>query len=69
MRDGMEDNDDFSIASNDDYINEITEAMHLGDFLSGDFDFDIKFMLDEPTTKNQYGDAGSVQTFKSTCVT
>jgi hypothetical protein len=54
---------------NDDYLKSICHTLNVeGDQGSNGFEFDINFIIDEaPQPKNQYGDTGSVKTFRSAC--
>jgi hypothetical protein len=66
------DDDEFSIDSNDSYVATLTAALNIGDTAVNDtggvFNFDLNFVLnDEIMPKNQYGDHGSVQTFRASC--
>jgi hypothetical protein len=63
------DQDESSIESDtaNEFVQELTENLHLTD-TSNTFDLDLTFVLDEeahPT--NQYGDTGSVRSFRSSC--
>jgi hypothetical protein len=65
------DDDNFSIDSNDSYVNNLTAALNLGDMeettQGGVFNFDIDFVFDDIAPPNQYGDNGSVKTFRDVC--
>jgi hypothetical protein len=67
------DDDESSIESEEDndFVIELSESLNLSSAKStekGDaFDLDLSFMLDDENPKNQYGDSGSVKSFKSTC--
>jgi hypothetical protein len=67
------DDEDFSLSSNDSYVTNLTAALNLGDLETptegngGVFDFDIDFVFDDAAPVNQYGDNGSVKTFRDAC--
>jgi hypothetical protein len=67
------DDDDFSLSSDDSYVTNLTAALNLGDVEAptegdgGVFDFDLDFVFDDVAPVNQYGDNGSVKTFKNVC--
>jgi hypothetical protein len=69
-----EEDDESSIESEEnDFVLELSESLNISseknkDGEKGDaFDLDLSFMLDDENPKNQYGDSGSVKTFKSAC--
>ncbi len=67
------DDEDFSLSSNDSYVTNLTAALNLGDLETptegngGVFDFDLDFVFDDAAPVNQYGDNGSVKTFRDAC--
>jgi hypothetical protein len=72
--DEEDDDDESSIESEDnEFVLELSESLNISSAKNtgekGDaFDLDLSFMLDvAENPKNQYGDSGSVKTFKSTC--
>ena len=62
------DSDVSSIGSDDDdFVKELSERFNIssGNNDKGDkFDLDLSFMLEDEQPKNQYGDSGSVKTFR-----
>ena len=61
-----DDDDNFSIESDDEFESQLVESLNLGE--ANGFDFDMTFMVDDPSTSaNQYLDSGSVKTFRSAC--
>jgi hypothetical protein len=68
-----EDDDESSIESEEDndFVLELSESLNISSAKQtekGDvFDLDLSFMLDDDNPKNQYGDSGSVKTFRSAC--
>jgi hypothetical protein len=70
--DEEDDDDESSIDSEEnEFVAELSERLNLvsgKDTEKGDlFDIDLSFMLDDENPKNQYGDSGSVRTFRSAC--
>jgi hypothetical protein len=65
------DDDNFSIDSNDSYVNSLTAALNLSDMeettQGGVFNFDIDFVFDDIAPPNQYGDNGIIKTFRDVC--
>jgi hypothetical protein len=65
------DDDDFSIASNDSYVANLTAVLNLGDLkdIEGGsvLNFDLDFVFNDSAPPNQYGDQGSVKTFRDIC--
>ena len=66
---GDDDDDDFSIDSNDSYVAKLTRTLHLDgveEHQDDAFNFDLEFMLGQDVEiENQYGDSGSVKTFNN----
>jgi len=63
------DDDDFSLDSDDSYVTNLTAALNLGAMEApaeggGVFDFDLDFVFDDIAPSNQYGDDGTVKTFR-----
>lgn len=73
LKNNNEDDDDESSVESDDndFVQELSEQLNLSSAKStekGDaFDLDLAFMLDHDNIKNQYGDSGSVKSFRSAC--
>jgi hypothetical protein len=67
------DDDEFSLASDDSYVTNLTASLHLGDLEDmadhegGVFNFDLDFVFNEDAPPNQYSDHGSVKTFRDIC--
>jgi hypothetical protein len=67
------DDDDFSLASDDSYVANLTASLHLGDLEDmadhegGVFNFDLDFVFNEDAPPNQYGNHASVNTFWDIC--
>jgi hypothetical protein len=59
----------FELESDDEYMKSICSMMNVDESMSGHgFEFDINFVVDNiPLSNNQYGDSGSVKTFRSAC--
>jgi hypothetical protein len=65
--DGSKDSDDSSIDSDDNLVHEFEEHLNMTD-VPDTFHVDIKFVFDEADAAgNQFGDTGSVNTFRSLC--
>ena len=68
-----DEDDESSIDSetDNDFIQELSESLNISSAKNTDkddvFDLDLSFMLDDENPKNQYGDSGSVKTFRSAC--
>jgi hypothetical protein len=64
------DDDDFSIDSNDSYVTNLTASLNIvpEDNDAGNvLNFDLDFVFNESSSRNQYGDHGSVRTFREDC--
>jgi hypothetical protein len=65
--DGSKDSDDSSIDGDDDLVHKLEEHLNMTD-VPDTFHVDIKFVFDEADAAgNQFGDTGSVKTFRSLC--
>jgi hypothetical protein len=61
------DDDDFSIDSDDSYVANLTATLNIGhedNETGGVLNFDLAFVFNVSTSRNQYGDHGSVCTFE-----
>ena len=65
-----DDGDGMELESDDEYMQAICDIYNVDTTQAGNgFDFDIGFLVeDAKVSKNQYGDSGSVKTFRDACV-
>jgi hypothetical protein len=61
--------EDLEMESDDEYMKSICSLLNVDDDHGGQgFEFDIHFLVAEiARSKNQYGDSGSIKTFRSAC--
>jgi hypothetical protein len=65
-----DEDDDMELESDDEYMQQICDIYNVDSTQAGNgFEFNIDFLVaDAAVSKNQYGDAGSVKTFREACV-